>query len=192
MDHPFTDEELIVILEAANLGIANGDIFHYIADKLDISDEEIKRIENKLNEFMNPEKGEPCQSIEAVQRAKIEGKIKLHGDQDAEIDALFDTGASRSIISESLAKELGRFIELSDKEQYKITKKDKTIKIIGKCNVITEVAGCRIPITTFEVTNDFLGGWKLVIGRPHLDEWNIDFTPEGPKPKRCPIVLELV
>jgi|TARA_Y100000034_G_scaffold131097_1_gene191064 hypothetical protein len=54
MKHPFTDEELTVIFEAANLSIADAEIFDYIADKLDISDDEMKRISDKLYDFMNP------------------------------------------------------------------------------------------------------------------------------------------
>ena len=54
MDHPFTYEELTIIFEAANLGISDAEIFDYIAENLDISDDEIKRISDKLYEFMNP------------------------------------------------------------------------------------------------------------------------------------------
>ena len=54
MNHPFTDEELTIIFEAANLGISDAEIFDYVAENLDISDDEMKRISDKLCEFMNP------------------------------------------------------------------------------------------------------------------------------------------
>jgi len=51
--HPFTDEELIVIFEAANQSIGDANIFDTIAEKLDLSDKEMSRIADKLYEFMN-------------------------------------------------------------------------------------------------------------------------------------------
>jgi len=124
----------------------------------------------------------------------VEGKIILRGDKDIEVDALFDTGASRSVISKDLADKIKRFIELPEKEKYKmgVAKEGITIEIIGKCNTIANIVGCEAPVTTFEVTDGLPKGRDLIIGRPQLDEWGIQFTPEGPKPKKCPMVLELI
>jgi hypothetical protein len=119
---------------------------------------------------------------------QVSGKIRLNG---REVEALFDTGASKSVMPKSLALELGCYRELPDGHKYELStaKKGATVRIIGDCRVIPEVAGCKVPSTTFEVSEDVE---RVIIGRPQLDEWEIVFTPQGPRPRRVPIRLELI
>jgi hypothetical protein len=119
---------------------------------------------------------------------QVSAKIRLNG---REVEAVFDTGASKSVMPKSLALELGCYRELPDEHKYELptAKKGVTVRIIGDCRVIPEVAGCKMPSTTFEVSEDVE---RVIIGRPQLDEWEIVFTPEGPKPRRVPVRLELI
>ena len=119
---------------------------------------------------------------------QVTGRIKLNG---REVEAVFDTGASKSVMPKSLALELGCYRELPDEHKYELptAKKGVTVRIVGRCDVLPEVAGCKVPSTTFEVSEDVE---RVIIGRPQLDEWEIVFTREGPKPRRVPIRLELI
>ena len=51
--HPFDQGELITLLEAARVALADADTFDAIAESLDISDEELKSLQEKLNNHMN-------------------------------------------------------------------------------------------------------------------------------------------
>ena len=46
-------ETLKKLLEAARITLGDADLFDGIADSLDISDEELKRLQEKLINFMN-------------------------------------------------------------------------------------------------------------------------------------------
>ena len=116
------------------------------------------------------------------------GKIRLNG---REVEALFDTGMRRSVVPKSLALELGCYRELPEEDRYglEVAGEGVKLRIIGKCDVIPEVAGCKIPSTTLEVSEDVR---EVVIGRPELDEWDIVFTPEGSKLRKYPITFDLI
>ena len=51
MNHPFNDTELLTIFELA-LSCTDAELFEYIQDKLDMSDEEMKELSDKLYTFM--------------------------------------------------------------------------------------------------------------------------------------------
>jgi hypothetical protein len=51
--HPFTDEELVTLLEAARMTLGDADLFVGIAESLDIHDDELKALQEKLNNHMN-------------------------------------------------------------------------------------------------------------------------------------------
>ncbi len=125
---------------------------------------------------------------------QVRAKVKLtYGGEGAEVEALFDTGASVSVASEDLARKLASFRELPPEDRYFLgtAKKDVMIHITAKVDARVEVAGYEMPITTFDVSLDLPEG-ALIIGRPELDKWDIVFTPEGPRPRRYPIRLELI
>ena len=48
----FTDEELIIILEAARIAMADEDISAYIGEETDLSFDEMLRISDKVHRFM--------------------------------------------------------------------------------------------------------------------------------------------
>jgi len=50
----FSASELTTLLEAARITLGDADLFDGIAESLDISDEELKRLQEKLINFMNP------------------------------------------------------------------------------------------------------------------------------------------
>lgn len=50
---PFVVGELITIFEAARVALADADTFDAIAESLDISDWELKSLQEKLNNHMN-------------------------------------------------------------------------------------------------------------------------------------------
>lgn len=52
--HPFDQSELITLLEAARITLADSELFDGIANSLDISDDELKALQEKLNNHLNP------------------------------------------------------------------------------------------------------------------------------------------
>jgi len=53
MQLPFDAEELVVILEAARLGMADADNFEMLGENMDLSDRELCEIREKLQKFMD-------------------------------------------------------------------------------------------------------------------------------------------
>jgi hypothetical protein len=48
----FTDDELVTLLECARLALADGEIFDLMCDLLDITDEDMKVLREKLTLFL--------------------------------------------------------------------------------------------------------------------------------------------
>jgi len=120
--------------------------------------------------------------------------VKLrYGDKSIELKVLVDTGVSKSVISKTLADELGAFIPI--KEPYELRTADERgrLKIIGRCMVDVVFQGVKVPGgAVFEVAENLRKDVELIIGRPEIDSWDIMFTPEGPKPRKTPIEFEIV
>lgn len=55
----FTQEEILTILEAARVGMADADVFDMLAEKMDIADDEMIRIREKLTKVMQSEEPLP-------------------------------------------------------------------------------------------------------------------------------------
>jgi len=53
MDHPFTDNEMLTIFEAARISLEEAETFHHLRDKMDIEFDELSEIETKLKNWMN-------------------------------------------------------------------------------------------------------------------------------------------
>lgn len=51
--HPFDQGELITLLEAARITLADSELFDGIADSLDISDDKLKALQEKLNNHLS-------------------------------------------------------------------------------------------------------------------------------------------
>jgi len=128
-----------------------------------------------------------------VRSEQVLARIVLIGrDKRFEIRALVDTGASVSIISKRLAERLGYFplgepytIRTADREGY--------LKIIGYCRVGLIFEGVKVPGgCTFEVAENLREDVDVIIGRPEIDKWDIIFTPEGPRPRKIPIILDVI
>ena len=49
----FTNEEQVIILEIARFALSDGEIFDYVADKLDLSDKEVKALQVKIEGVTN-------------------------------------------------------------------------------------------------------------------------------------------
>lgn len=122
------------------------------------------------------------------------GKVRLTSDgQMLEVDALFDTGAARSVMSVDLAKRLSTgYSKLPQGQAYALTTpKGGRLRVDGHIQAKVELYGCDVPSTGIEVSPDLTHG-RLIVGRPQLDEWDIVFTKAGPRPRTCPIKLELI
>jgi hypothetical protein len=52
MEHPFSDEELLVLLEVARYALMDAVIFDDMAEQTDTSDAEMTKLTEKLNVFM--------------------------------------------------------------------------------------------------------------------------------------------
>jgi hypothetical protein len=120
--------------------------------------------------------------------------VKLsYGNKVVELKALVDTGASKSVISKGLAKELGVIIPLREPYELRTADEEGRLRIVGRCMVDVEFQGVRVPGgAVFEVAENLRKGVDLIIGRPEIDSWDIVFTPEGPRPRRMPIEFEIV
>lgn len=49
----FTQEEQLIIMEAARISLADAEIFDYIADELDLDDEFLSNLRQKLEKILN-------------------------------------------------------------------------------------------------------------------------------------------
>ena len=52
-ENPFTDEEEGTILETARVALSDAETYEYIADKLDLSDKELKTLQEKIERITN-------------------------------------------------------------------------------------------------------------------------------------------
>jgi predicted aspartyl protease len=121
-------------------------------------------------------------------------RVKLScGGKTIEVEALVDTGASKSIVSKGLAERLEALIPLKEPYEIRTADEEGRLRIVGRCMVDVEFQGVRVPGgAVFEVAENLGKGVDLIIGRPEIDSWGIVFTPEGPKPRRVPLEFEIV
>lgn len=52
---PFTDSERTTLLEAARIALADADVFDYLASEMDIADDELKSLQQRLEVYMTSE-----------------------------------------------------------------------------------------------------------------------------------------
>ena len=55
MNHPFTDEELLTIMEAAKVALSDADTFREVVDEMDLSVKELAGLEVRLKEWLDEE-----------------------------------------------------------------------------------------------------------------------------------------
>jgi predicted aspartyl protease len=117
----------------------------------------------------------------------------VHGDKSIELNALVDTGASRSVISKRLAEELGALIPIKDPYELRTADEKGRLKVVGRCMMEVVFEGVRVPGgAVFEVAENLRRDIELIIGRPEIDAWDIIFTAEGPRPRKVPIEFEII
>jgi predicted aspartyl protease len=121
-------------------------------------------------------------------------RVKLScGGRSIEVEALVDTGASKSVVSKELAERLNALIPLKEPYEIRTADEEGRLRIVGRCMVDVEFQGVRVPGgAVFEVAENLRRGVDLIIGRPEIDSWGIVFTPEGPKPRRVPLEFEII
>jgi predicted aspartyl protease len=121
-------------------------------------------------------------------------RVKLScGGKTIEVEALVDTGASKSVVSKGLAERLEALIPLKEPYEIRTADEEGRLRIVGRCMVDVEFQGVRVPGgAVFEVAENLGKGIDLIIGRPEIDSWGIVFTPEGPKPRRVPLEFEII
>ena len=121
-------------------------------------------------------------------------RVRLsYGDKSIEVEALVDTGASKSVISKELAERLNALIPLKEPYELRTADEGGRLRIIGRCMVNVEFQGVKVPGgAVFEVAENLRKGVELIIGRPEIDSWDIVFTPEGPKPRKVPLEFEII
>jgi len=121
-------------------------------------------------------------------------RVKLSsGGKSIEVEALVDTGASKSVVSKELAERLNALIPLKEPYEIRTADEEGRLRIVGRCMVDVEFQGVRVPGgAVFEVAENLRKGVDLIIGRPEIDSWGIVFTPEGPKPRKVPLEFEII
>jgi hypothetical protein len=50
MRFPYTDSEVLVLLELARISLADGEVYDKMAERMDLSDEYLKSLQEKLEE----------------------------------------------------------------------------------------------------------------------------------------------
>lgn len=116
-----------------------------------------------------------------------------YGERRIRLKSLVDAGASISLISRRLSEEIGSFIPLRKPYELKTVDEEVKLRVIGQCLVEVTFQGVEVPgRVLFDVAENLRGDVDLVIGRPEIDKWEIIFTPEGPRPKKVPIVFEVI
>jgi predicted aspartyl protease len=132
--------------------------------------------------------GIPLKLEQATARVKLSS-----GGKSIEVEALVDTGASKSVVSKGLAERLNALIPLKEPYEIRTADEEGRLRIVGRCMVDVEFQGVGVPGgAVFEVAENLRKGVDLIIGRPEVDSWDIVFTPEGPRPRRMPIEFEIV
>ena len=104
--------------------------------------------------------------------ANIELWLKL---KSVNVHALVDTGATRSIMSMRLAKELD-FVPYEKTREIGTAEEGGKLRLVGYC-VVEKVVfeGVEIPIgaSLFEVAENLRGEVDLILGRDNIDLWNV-------------------
>jgi len=52
-ENPLTDEEEGIVLELAHMALADGEVYDAFANRLDISDKELKKLQKKIEKVTN-------------------------------------------------------------------------------------------------------------------------------------------
>lgn len=77
-----------------------------------------------------------------------ERKLKIRGDKGSEeIDVVFDSGTTRSVIPKGLAEKFTQINRYDKPKSMETADKDHDIKIIGFCDFSTVIKGCDIEDT---------------------------------------------
>ena len=117
--------------------------------------------------------------------ARIKSKIRLCGSRCLEVSAQIDTGADKTIISESVAKEAG----LSDTgHSVTLVQVDGT-RLVGKTmkgNIIIEETCCKAEQEVIVVPDDILGN-KILIGNDFMEKvgMSIDMEKKNHRNVKC-------
>ncbi len=122
----------------------------------------------------------------------VMARVKLgYGDRPEEVEAIVDAGASVSVVSRRLAERLGCFRPAMKPYELRTAEEGGFVRIIGYRRATVALEGYEMPgETTFEAAENL--SRDLIIGRPEIDKWDVVFTPEGPRPRKYPVELELI
>lgn len=125
---------------------------------------------------------------------EVEGRIKLCSYEKKsrckELTALFDSGASTSVISEKVAEELG-FDRYDKPKELSLAVKEKKAELVGESRIDIEMDGCKLPISeVFGVVEELR--YDAVIGRDLMDKYEIMLGKDKPRLKSRPPELKLI
>lgn len=131
-----------------------------------------------------------------MEERRVRARVELTCGVGAPVaaDALFDTGAYRSVVSEDLVAGLaGCRLRLPRSMRYEMAGvvRGSTLRVEEVVVARVRLAQCEVQPTVFEVSPDLDPG-TVIVGRPELDAWGIDFTPSGPAPRACPPKMGII
>jgi len=116
-----------------------------------------------------------------------------HEGISVKLKALVDTGASRSLITKSIAEKLKAFTPLSKPYELRTADERGRLRIIGYSRVGMSFQDIEVPGgVVFEVAENLREDVELIIGRPEVNAWDIIFAFEGPRPRKVPIEFEII
>jgi len=102
--------------------------------------------------------------------------LKISGTKGhANVKALFDTGASRTFISEDLAEKTG-YSRFPEPREVLTAAKEKRLKVIGMALFETEIEGCKVPWAPAYVSPELIE--EMVIGVDLMEAHNIKIDPK--------------
>ena len=118
---------------------------------------------------------------------EAERRIRLLGKKALDLEAVFDAGISRSVISMDLAERLGTYHELLEDHKFSLPtgKRGETIRIISRVSAPVEFDECRIPSTPSRYPRTCRGN-TLIVGRDNIYyRWGVVLA-ENPRLRKKP------
>ncbi len=101
---------------------------------------------------------------------QVKDRIKLHrGEKCREVEALFDTGARSTFVSDRLAKELG--YEPTEPYEIPLAVRGRYAKVVGDLTAVFEVDGCKLPRYTARVVEELKE--DVIVGASLMEEFGI-------------------
>jgi hypothetical protein len=122
-----------------------------------------------------------------MEQEQVVAKIKIFcRDTEREVDAVFDTGAGSSYMSPDIAIEFPQCIQFLSKAIETETA-ERNADLVADKYIATEIEFDNVDKPAIFLVPNRMKPGLIIIGRPELDRFNVQFTPNGPKSIKSPL-----